>query len=410
MNNLLYQAAQTHGTPAFVYFLDDVYARIALIRSAYDNHFGVSYAMKCNPHPFLLQILMPRVDTLDISSGGELALARKLHWPAHLISFTGPAKRPQDLRAAVDCNLGEVVLESPREAADLSAIAGAAGKKQGVLIRIAPKKLPKGFGVNMAGRPTQFGIDEEDLASAMDQILPLPNLHIRGFHIYSGTQCLKPDAIAENYEIFMEIFRHACSTWNIIPEKLVFGSGMGIPYHEGDLPIDPRAIAPRILPQLKQMKGDPRFARTQFLLETGRFLVGEAGIYVTRVISKKKSRGVTICMCDGGMNHHLGAAGHLGMVIHKPYRMFKVEPPSAAGALTGAPGDLHPVDLFGPLCTTIDVLGRNVKLPPMEIGDLLAIHCSGAYGPSASPNNFISHDLPKEIFIEGGQILLPANF
>lgn len=393
MKDILATIAKDHGTPCFVYFMDQVHARIDSIRRAFDGLLGVSYAMKSNPHPEILKRMMSWVDTLDISSGGELATGIRVGWPAERISFTGPAKRPVDLEESVKHQIGEVIVESVNEARLVDDKARSAGKKQRILVRIAPKKVPKGFGVNMAGKPCQFGIDEEVLDAALVDIKALTHVRLCGFHIYSGTQCLKPDAIAENYEIFLEIFRRFSSAHDVAPEKLIFGSGIGIPYHDGDQSVVLDPIAQRIQPQLAELKREPRFAAAQLLLETGRYLVGEAGIYLTRVLNRKLSRGSHICVFDGGMNHHLGACGHLGMVLHRNYQMFKV-----GSDRPDAPEQAF--DLFGPLCTSIDTLGRGVKFPGLDVGDVIGVRCSGAYGVTASPVFFISHDPPKEIMVE----------
>jgi diaminopimelate decarboxylase len=335
------------------------------------------------------------VDYLDVSSSGELAAGLQVGWAPELISFTGPAKQQADLAFAAGAGIGEVVLESLREARLLNAVAASQGRTQKVLIRIAPSHVPKGFGSNMSGKATQFGIDEEELSATLDEIKRLSHLRVAGFHAYSGTQCLKADAIAENWLNFLRLFQQASEQIDLAPEKLIFGAGLGIPYHEGDAAVDVAAVAKTVLPVIEQVASAPRYTRAQWVLETGRFLVGEAGVYLARVVHTKTSRGKRIVVLDGGMNHHLGAAGHLGMVIHRPYRMSVI------------PGDARPVqgvephDIYGPLCTSIDVLGRNVQLPRLEEGDVLVVHCSGAYGPSSSPAGFISHPPAQEFMVCG---------
>jgi diaminopimelate decarboxylase len=393
--------AARYGTPSFVYFMDDVKQRIEQLRQAFHGIFQISYAMKCNPHPALLARMRDQVNTLDVSSRGELERGLCAGFDPSRISFTGPAKQDACLTLAVKNRIGEVVLESVAEARRLSRIAQARGLVQDVLVRIAPKQVPKGFGVNMAGRPCQFGIDEEDLDAALREIRDLPGLALRGFHIYSGTQCLKADAIAENYAIFMDIFRRISKAYGIRPRKLIFGSGLGIPYHDDDAPLDLDRLSALSLPSLRQFKAEPLFADSALLLETGRYLVGEAGVYLTRVVSRKRSRGVEIAICDGGMHHHLGACGHLGMVIHRPYRMSNV---SAAQGRERPEGSF---DLYGPLCTSIDMLGRGVKLPELLVDDVIAVGTSGAYGVSASPGGFISHPPPHELFIESDACGIP---
>jgi diaminopimelate decarboxylase len=393
IRSTLVSIARDHGTPSFVYFMNQVSARIEALRSAFGRRFFVSYAMKCNPNPGLLHWMERHADTLDVSSAGELRAGLLAGWAPGRISFTGPAKQASDLELAVSTGVGEVVLESLREARLLDASAASIGRIQKVLIRIAPLHVPKGFGSNMSGKPTQFGVDEEDLPNTLNELAKLQHLSIVGFHAYSGTQCLKADAIAENWLNFLRLFELASTQLNLAPEKLIFGSGLGIRYHDGDAAVDLDAVAQKIVPVLDRLASEERFAHTQMVLETGRYLVGEAGIYLGRVVHTKASRGRRIVVVDGGMNHHLGAAGHLGMVIHRPYRVSVVDRGAYASPET------EPQDIYGPLCTSIDILGRGVQLPILSEGDVLAVHSSGAYGPSSSPSGFISHPHAKEFMV-----------
>src|SRR5262245_15177685 len=401
MNDVLQAISQRQGTPCFVYFLDHITERIGMLREAFDGRFALSYAVKSNPHIEMLRWLRIRVDLLDISSAGELRRAMKAGWPAARISFTGPGKQLWELEDAVKCHIGEIIVESVAEARMLDEVSRKLGTRVPILIRIGPKRVPRGFGGNMSGKPSQFGIDEEDMDAALSDIVAMRHLDLVGFHVYSGTQCLNADSIAENYEIYIELFRRFAGARTVLPRKLVFGSGLGIPYHEQERPLDLAHVARRINPQLDALKAEPRFAGAVLVLELGRYLVGEAGIYLTRVIGKKRSRGVEICVCDGGMHHHLAACGHFGTVVHRNYRMFRVTP---------APSDATVAEheLVGPLCTPIDALGHRVKLPALSVGDVVAIECSGAYGPSASPVNFISHPPAKEIAVEtrGGSLVV----
>lgn len=393
LDSILAGAVERFGTPAYIYLTDAIEARLTELRASLGAWFDVSYAMKCNPNPALLAWLAPRVDLIDVSSGGEFALACAAGWQAQRASFTGPAKRDDELRAVIAGGLGELVIESPREARAADRIAAELGVVQPVLIRLAPDRVPKGFGDHMAGRPSPFGIDIEDAPVALPQILALPNLHVIGLHIYSGTQCLRPDAIAENWRIYMQIFRETCATHDLMPQKLVFGAGLGIPYHPGDTALSLPQIAADIGPDLTAFRNEPRFSRTKLVLELGRFLVGEAGYFVTRVISTKSSRGSRLAICDGGMNAHLAASGNFGMVLRRNYVIHKI----------GGGDEVEKVDISGPLCTSIDKIGGAVLLPPLAEGDLIAIHTSGAYGPTASPLHFISHPTPREILVEGAQ-------
>jgi len=386
----LQSAAASFGTPSYIYLAPAIESRAALLRQTFGNRFALSYAAKSNPNPALLSLMTGQADYLDVSSIGEFRTAIAAGWEAERISFTGPGKRQFEIREAIEGGIGELILESVREAVFANAVAVELGRVQHVLVRIAPTTVPKGFGDQMAGRPSAFGIDWEDVARDMPDIAALPNLKIVGLHIYSGTQCLKPEAICENYRNFIGIFREICEAYIPQPEKLVFGSGLGIPYHDGDVPLDLFAVAAGIAPDLDGLKGLPQFAKTRLVLELGRYLVGEAGYFLTRVISVKQSRGVRIGICDGGMNDHLPASGHFGMVMHRNYTMHKV----------GGQGEPEKVNLVGPLCTSIDRLAVGVMLPRIEEGDLVAVHNSGAYGLTASPIHFISHAPPREILID----------
>lgn len=382
----LERAASQFQTPAYVYFTDLIEQRIALLR----DRFALSYAVKSNPNPALLRWLNGRIEHLDISSVGELRLAVQAGWDPAQISFTGPAKRELELEEAIAAGLGLLVVESLREARMASAIASRLGINQQVLVRIAPDSVPKGFGDQMAGRPCPFGIDIEDADAALREIRALPGLTIAGLHIYSGTQSLKPEAIVANYRNFMAIFAALSAEHGLQPEKLVFGSGMGVAYHDNDVPLALDEIAGSIGPELDAFREAPAFADTELVLELGRYLVGEAGYFLTRVISIKESRGTRIAICDGGMNNHLPAAGLFGMVMRRNYTMHKVG---------GAVGPVEKIDISGPLCTSIDRLASGIELPHVEEGDVIAIHNSGAYGLTASPIHFISHAPPAELIV-----------
>ncbi|MEO8605302.1 MAG: type III PLP-dependent enzyme [bacterium] len=394
MQALLDAVARDVGTPCYVYLPDIWQARIAALRAAFAGRFAVSYAVKANPNPGILRRLRGQVDGLDVSSGGEIARALETGWDAARLSFTGPGKSAEELQYALDARIGEVIVESLDEATTLNTLAARSGRRQAVLARLAPLRVPKGFGLNMSGKPTQFGFDEETLDRTLPALLALPHLELIGLHIYSGTQCLSAAAIGENYAIFVELFGAVCRAHRLQPRKLVFGAGIGIPYHEGETAPELAAIAAASRPALDAVAAEPALAGAELVLESGRFLIGEAGVYLTRVIRTKEARGATLCICDGGMNHHLAASGHFGSVLQRNYRMFKLGgsgvPPAAGTEYT----------LVGPLCTTIDTIGRRVRFDTLAAGDVIGVLSSGAYGVTASPIHFISHRPPREVIAE----------
>lgn len=390
----LERAAKDHGTPSFVYFTESIERRITSLRDGFGDRFALSFAVKSNPNPALLAWLNGRIDYLDISSIGEFRLALAAGWDPARISFTGPAKRECELREAIVGGIGLLIVESLREAHLADRIARSIGSTQPVLVRIAPDVVPKGFGDQMAGRPSPFGIDQEVADATISAIQLLSNLHIAGLHIYSGTQCLKAEAIVENYRGFIALFRDLCSARDISPEKLIFGSGLGVAYHDQDNDLDIAEVANGIAVDIDTLRFEPRFANSRPVLELGRYLVADAGYFLIRVVDVKQSRGTRIAICDGGMNNHLPASGHFGMVIRRNYRMHRVG---------GGEGEQR-IDIVGPLCTSIDRLGSSVALPPIAEGDLIAIHNSGAYGLTASPFHFISHSPPAELMVSDGAL------
>lgn len=386
-------AARAFGTPLYLYDADILTGRLRLLSTLFGDRFGISYAIKANPNLALLRIIRPWLSTFDASSLAEVERAVAAGMEPGRITFSGPAKRPAEIEAALRLGLGELVLEGLDEARQASARAVALGREQAVLVRINPARIPRGFGASMAATPSQFGIDEEDIAEALPEIAALPGLRLEGFHVYSGTNCRDPQAIAENFAIFAEIFRRARAISGIAPRRLVFGSGFGIPYLPGEAALDHAALPALINPIIDALKAEPAFAQARCNLELGRWLVGPAGWLLTGVIAAKRSRGAEIRCCDAGFNNHLAAAGMMGTVIPRNWVFGNLSNPG------GVPGKYT---LTGPLCTSIDRLAQAAELPEPRPGDILEIPMSGAYGLTASPSRFISHPEPREVIVQGG--------
>lgn len=396
LNSRLAKTASAFGTPLYVYDMDIVRERFDKLHALFGRNFSVSYAVKANPNTELLKRILPNVVTLDVSSYKEVERALDAGCPTGRMTFSGPAKRVPEIEGAVTMRVGELVLESVAEAKIASACAMRLGVVQDVLIRINPKTSPRHFGVNMAGKASQFGIDEEEIEAGIDAIKALPGLNLIGFHIYSGTNSLKAEAIAENYSIFITLFRRCAEYAKIAPRKLIFGSGFGVPYIDGDQPLDVEELAALAMPLIDELKQDPRFVTSACVLEMGRWLVGPAGWLLTGVITEKRSRGVDIRMCDAGFNNHLAACGMMGSVIRRNWKFTNVTNPDAEPAK---------YNLVGPLCTTIDILASDISLPEVRVNDVLAISNSGAYGITASPTRFISHPEPAELIFDGAEVI-----
>jgi diaminopimelate decarboxylase len=389
----LRRCARQFGTPSYVYFMADSHARVEELKRVFGNRFEVSFAVKSNPNLGVLRHLLGRVDTFDVSSFAEAQRVLAIGARPEDITFSGPGKREEELRRAVQAGVGEIVCESVDEAVSVDRYASRYERKAGILVRINPLRAPKNFSVNMAGKPSQFGIDEEEMEAALATISRLENTELLGFHIYAGTNGLNAEAIVENFCNFMDLFDRASRLIDCKPRKLIFGSGFGIPYLPDDHELDVRAIAAAINPRLDAFRSQPRYENTRCVLEMGRWLIGRAGYLLTSVVREKTSRGTEFRICDAGFNNQLVACGMMGTVIRRNWRISKVSAPAKEAE------EERTYTLTGPLCTTVDLIANNIQLPELHRGDVLVVEGSGAYGFTASPTRFISHPEPREILV-----------
>lgn len=384
--SIVQAAVKEFDTPTYLYDLDAIGAQIQKLHSLCPKA-QLRYAVKSNPNPHLLTWLKDRIASLDVSSSGELSLALSCGWDASRLAFTGPAKTEQDIQYALRMKLRSLVVEDESELRLVAQCAAALGTTARILIRIAPQKAEEKFAVRLAGRATQFGVEETLMPELMALCSRLPGIDLAGLHIYSGSQCLDGAAMATHFVNLWETFkRHSLNASRPLDE-FVFGSGMGIPYHDGDAPLDLNELA-KVWPGIAREAG--AYSQTgQLFIELGRFLVGEAGYFLTRVVRLKQSRGQTFAICDGGMNNNQGACGLLGGIGHRHYSMIN------ASAEEGRQPQAYKI--VGPLCTAIDTLAHNISLPALQVGDIVAVGCSGSYGPTSSPLFFISHRVPREV-------------
>lgn len=384
----LTQLAQRVGqTPFYAYDRALLKTRVGQLRAALPTAVGLHYAIKANPMPALVGFVAPMFDGLDVASGAELRVALDAGMDPRHISFAGPGKSESELTQAVASGI-LLNLESPREVHMLADIATRLGRPARVAVRVNPSYELKSSGMKMGGGPKQFGIDAELVPGVLAQIAS-HGLVFEGFHIFSGSQNLRADAICEalskGFELALQLAPHAPGP----VRSLNLGGGFGIPYFPGDKPLDIEPIG-RHLAQLAEA-ARTHLQHAQLMIELGRFIVGEAGIYVCRVIDKKVSRGETFLVTDGGLHHHLAASGNFGQVIRKNY-------PVEIGNRVGA-ANRELASVVGPLCTPLDLLADRMDLPAAEPGDLVVVFQSGAYGLTASPQRFLSHPPALEVLV-----------
>ncbi len=386
------------GTPLFVYDSAILELKWNLLRKTYPSEFAISYSVKANPNPAIIRFFLSLGCGVEIASGGEFFLALKADCPAQNILFAGPGKTEEELEYVLANDIGEIHSESLLEVERISAISRKLGLRARVALRINPSEEVQGGAMRMGGKPVQFGIDEEIVEAAIDRVTSDSAFEFRGLHLFSGTQILDHAVLIRQYRKGIELGLKTAKKIGRPIHTLDFGGGLGIPYFPNETPLDMDALRDGLSELMTEVRREPLFSGTRFMLEPGRYLVGEAGIYVTRVIDKKVSRGKTYLIVDGGMNHHLAASGNLGQVIKRNFPVAIIDKPTG--------GCTEKVDVVGPLCTPLDVLARDVDLPKAEVGDLVAVLQSGAYARTASPLDFLSHPHPAEVLVFNGQVEL----
>jgi diaminopimelate decarboxylase len=384
----LEQLARRVGqTPFYAYDRSLITNRIEQLRLNLPRAVHVHYAMKANPMPAVVQHIAQLVDGLDVASAKEMLVALDTPMSPGLISFAGPGKTEAELSQAVAAGV-VLNLESEAEMRIVGRLGRTYGVRPKVAVRVNPDFELKSSGMRMGGGSQQFGVDAAKVPSMLGKIGRL-GLDFQGFHIFAGSQNLRPDSIKESQEktiaLALSLSRHAPGPVHHVN----IGGGFGIPYAPGDKPLDIQPIGKAHGGLVKLVA--PVLPKTRIVIELGRYIVGESGVYVCRVIDRKVSRGETFLITDGGLHHHLAASGNFGQVIRRNY-------PVAVGTRM-RDKTMETVNVVGPLCTPLDLLGAKVELPRAKVGDLIVVFQSGAYGLTASPINFLSHPAPVEVLL-----------
>jgi len=385
--SLLRLAQRVGRTPFYAYDRHLISDRVALLRKHLPAEIHIHYAMKANPMPAVVQHIANLVDGIDVASVGELKVALDTPISPSQISFAGPGKRDNELSCAIAAGI-TLNMESEQEMERIAMFGQSLGICPKVAIRVNPDFELKSSGMKMSGGPKQFGIDAERVPSMLTKISKL-GLDFEGFHIFCGSQNLNAAAIQEAQEKTLELgLRLAEHTPRPI-RMLNIGGGFGIPYFPGEKALDMISVGKnlhRLLDEKRQ-----QLSNLRIVIELGRYLVAEAGIYVCRVLERKISRGQVFLITDGGLNHHLAASGNFGQVIRKNY------PVIVGNKVIGL--ERENVSVVGPLCTPLDLLADQVEMAKADVGDLIVIFQSGAYGLTASPTAFLNHPPPVEVLV-----------
>ncbi|NCP18069.1 MAG: pyridoxal-dependent decarboxylase, exosortase A system-associated [Erythrobacter sp.] len=379
--------AEAGDTPLFVYSRAMLDARMARLRAAMPARLAIHYAVKANPHPQVIAHMAGLVDGFDLASGGELAILQGVGIDGAHISFAGPGKRPREIRAAIEAGV-TLNCESETEAARALEIGAELGITPGIAIRVNPDFDMRGSGMKMGGGAKQFGLDAERVPALIAQLID-GGADWRGLHIYTGSQTLEADAVIETQGQVLDLAARIAREVGRPCPALNLGGGFGIPYFAGNEPLDIEAVGAALAKRFADLPEE--LADTAMAIELGRYLVGEAGVYLAQIVDRKESHGEIFLITDGGLHHQLAASGNFGTVVRRNY-------PLAIASKYGSQVT-EIANVVGCLCTPLDRLADKAELPRAEVGDLVAVFCAGAYGATASPMHFLGQGPAGEMLV-----------
>jgi diaminopimelate decarboxylase len=378
--------AEKNGTPLYIYNRKCIVEKNRTVAENFPTELKVHYAVKANPNKEIINLMAEYVTGFDVASGGELRSVMDAGCAPESVSFAGPGKSMSELKHAIELGIGSISIESEMELENIRSICRELKSKAKILIRVNPAFSPLQSGMVMGGVPSKFGIDSERVPAVLTSLVNDPYMVLKGIHIYNCCQNLSAEQLLNNFKNILDYAHELSMSTKQRFDTINLGGGLGIPYfyHEKDLDIE------FLGKSLKKLLRDHFrfFKQTNLIVELGRYLVGESGIYLCKILDRKVSRNKVFLIIDGGMHQHLAASGNLGQgFVRRPFPMTIVNKMNAP---------LEQVTVTGPLCTPVDTFG-STHLPHAEPGDLLAVFQSGAYGLTASPVGFLSHDLPQEI-------------
>ena len=377
--------AEEFGTPLYAYDFDEMEERGRRLRASLPARVELAYAVKANPSIAVLTRLAAAGLGADVASGGELAAVERAGFPAEAIVFTGPGKRDVELAAAVRRPLRAITVESPGELRRLRAAARDASRPVAVMLRAAGEPRPGNVIGSGGGR---FGMRREDLLDAARFAAASPELDLVGVHRFDASNVLDADEIVDHARRTVALAAEVADAARTPLALVDLGGGLGIPYAATEPELDLGRLGPGLAAVMEDLAARHRLEDARLILEPGRWIVGPAGAYVTRVVDVKEGADGTVVTVDGGVHHMLRPA-----LIGHAHRIR---------ALGTRPADRpsRRVLVGGPLCTSLDVLG-HADLPDPRPGDLLSVADAGAYGFTESMPYFLSHPSPPEIGLTG---------
>ncbi len=389
INNLkLLEAARQYGTPSYLYDGEQIINNYRNLKNALPEFVDVFYALKVNPNVSLVSLLRSKGACTEVCSLTEMEIALKAGSTPEDIIFLGPCKKDYELKRALELNIFALVIESETELQRVSEFAKEMGVTANVAIRLNPDFSADGSPWKMGGRPTQFGIDEKHAVENFGKYLQVPNINIRGIHVYNGTSILDANSVYQNTKYILNLFDTITKRYKTKFTMVDVGGGMGIPYFTNQTPLDIKEFESLMKPLFEEFHAV--YPDTRIIMESGRFILGTAGYLAVEVNNIKVNHNKTFVITDGGTNCHSAAAGS-GRVVKRNFPMENISATDNA--------EEFEYQVSGPLCSPDDILGRNIKLKEVNVSDILVVKSSGAYGPTSSPGLFHSHGFPAEILV-----------
>jgi diaminopimelate decarboxylase len=383
---------EKYGEPMYVYDAEVIESQYRKLKSVLPEQIEIFYSMKANPNVSLVSFLSRLTTGVDVSSLREMYVAEQAGFTPDRMLFVGPSKSERELREAIGKKIFLLVVESEQELLQADKIAGELGVTANVALRINPAFDAAGSKLMMGGGARQFGVDEEGVEPILRNAATLRHARVTGIHVYLGTRILDYDVAWKNTRYVLELAQRLREAAGIQLSLVDFGGGLGVPYFNGEHDFDIEKFGEEFRKFFDAYLAS--MPPTRFIMELGRYLVAESGIYVTRARYVKKSRGQKFVLVSGGMNHHQ-ATTSIGTLVKNHFPMEILNK-------MGLPKE-EEAHVCGPLCTPADVLGKSVKMAEVEPGDLLGLLKSGAYGLTASPLKFLSHDHPIEVMVYKGK-------
>lgn len=393
------EISQEYGTPLFLYDGDQICRQCKILKECLYEGANLFYAMKANPLIGICQLLYSEGCGIETASKGEIQTALRAGIVSSNIIFNSPGKTAEEIDFAIEEKIKLISIESFEEAELVNKMAKKRNLVVEVVLRINQNPNLSKAKVKMTGVSSQFGIEETDLTDDLfKKFSELTHICIAGIQVYSGTQILNAEEILRTTEYVIQLALRLSEKYHFELKYLNLGGGFGVPYFKGETTLDTM----KLMSGMQNLKKSYRcrLKNTEIIFESGRFLLADSGVFVTKILYKKQSKGIIYYICDGGSNFHSSTA-FMGRFIRNNFPMYGIS------EVCKDEHEMEKVNVVGPLCTPTDTIGQKVQMcGKLNPGDLVIVEKSGAYGLTYSPINFLSHTTPAEVLKWNGNVMV----